>query len=412
MSLLNELNGEERLMRRSTAHQAPKRPTAALPAPLDDARSLASFLTPQVLKQAHRAWQPTHYDCRWCLQALVWVVVRMSWSLGQSEAERFQRARAFYGARPQRSRRPGQSWEGFRKALRRLPSRVLRALAAGVREPRALRWLQRRRPRIGGDLPLACDGSRLDCPRTAEREARLGPAGKDASAPTVYLSTLVLLPLGLLWSWRLGTGTASEHEHWRRLLPTWPRRSLIVADAGSLRYERYHNLLDAGAAFRVRMSSRAYLSTQANVRLKRFREGRVYDWPAYAQEQQRPPIRARLLRLRGAKADVWLLSSLDRHTLPVSRAGQVYRWRWRNEGLFRTYKRTLQKVKWQHRTVALVPREAEGSLLALQVLLALTAAQPKTSGGGGGGSPRRTLLRIRGAVQVGIARLGPLQWRR
>jgi hypothetical protein len=43
---------------------------------------------------------------------------------------------------------------------------------------------------------------------------------------------------------------------------------------------------------------------------------------------------------------------------------------WGNEGLFRTCKRTLKKVKLASRTVRLVHREAEGSLLALQLLLA------------------------------------------
>jgi hypothetical protein len=73
-----------------------------------------------------------------------------------------------------------------------------------------------------------------------------------------------------------------------------------------------------------------------------------------------------LLRVKGKKADVWLLTSvLDRQQLSRSTAGQVYRWRWRNEGWFRDYKRLLGKMKLSSRTVALVHREAEGSLLAL-----------------------------------------------
>ena len=51
---------------------------------------------------------------------------------------------------------------------------------------------------------------------------------------------------------------------------------------------------------------------------------------------------------------------------------------------FRTYKRTLGKVKLQSRTVALVHREVEGSLLAVQLLLtqgtfALSMLSQKTS---------------------------------
>lgn len=391
-------------MRRSS--QKRQQPARGCPAPSASfAEALVQFLTPQVFKQGHQAWQKSHYDCRWCLKGLVWVLLLMTWGLGKSEAERFQTARAFYVSRHRSSKRPGKSWEGFQKALRRLPVRVLRALAAGVREQVGKRWLKSLR--IGGYLPIGCDGSRLECPRSAELEARLGQAGKDGSAPTMYVSALVLLPLGLLWSWRLGKGTASEHEHLRQMLPTLPERSLVVADAGYLGYDLYRSILQAGAAFLARMSSRAYLYTEDRVCLKRFREGWVYYWPGDAQKKRLPPIRARLVRVRGDKVDVWLLTSLDKNTLSTSQVAQIYRWRWRNEGFFRTYKRTLEKVKLQHRTVALVHREAEGSLLAVQLLLAMTALQQANTGG----SPRRMLLKIRGEATASIADLGPRQRR-
>ena len=84
-----------------------------------------------------------------------------------------------------------------------------------------------------------------------------------------------------------------------------------------------------------------------------------------------PPLVVRLWRVRGDKGDVWLITNvLDEYRLPRRTAGKFYRWRWRNEGLFRTYKRTLGKLKLMSRTVAQVHREAEGSLLATQLLLA------------------------------------------
>src|SRR5256885_12000439 len=50
----------------------------------------------------------------------------------------------------------------------------------------------------------------------------------------------------------------------------------------------------------------------------------------------------------GKKGDVWLFTSiLDRRELSRKNAAQVYRWRWRNEGLFRQYKRMLKKTKLQ-----------------------------------------------------------------
>jgi hypothetical protein len=340
----------------------------------------------------------------------------MTWCCGDSEGERFASARAFYVACHQKQRRPGTSLQGFQMALARLPLRVLRALATALRQQFTQRFVDLLRIGPGGYVPLGCDGSRLECPRAEELQARLGEAGKADSAPTVYVSALELLPLGLLWSWRLGKGTASEHHHLRCLLSTLPQRALIVADAFYQGYELYEAILAAKASFLVRLSSRSRLYKEGAVRLERFRQGVVYYWPEKtAQDQGKPPLRLRLLRVRGPKADVWLLTNvLDPRELNHRQMAQLYRWRWRNEGLFRYYKRMLAKVKLQSRTVALVHREAEGSLIALQLLLAL-ATQTQSDRGQvvvihNLESPRRVLLRIRGGIAAKLRTLGPRQF--
>jgi hypothetical protein len=371
--------------------------------------AIHQFLTPQVWKQGHQAWEACateHYDCSWSLKALLWNLLLMIWGKGDSEAERFLEARAFFVSRHQHGKRPGETWEGFRQALRRLPIPVFRALAAGLRQQIGRRWIDALR--IGGWLPIGCDGSRLECCRSAELEARLGQAGKNDSAPMVYVTALVLLPLGLLWSWRLDKGTGSELTHLTQMLPTLPEKSLLVADAFYLGYDLYRSILRAEAAFLMRMSSRANLYSEDDVPLERFKEGWVHYWPEHAQEKRQPPLRLRLLRVGSGKVDVWLLTNLDKKNLPRRRAAQIYRWRWKNEGMFRTYKRTLDKMKLRHRTAALVFREAEGSLIALQLLLAMAAQnmqqEKKTSA-----SPRQMLLRIRGVVVRALTELGPRQ---
>lgn len=376
---------------------------------------LSQFLTPQVWKQVHQAWRPTQAASRWTLQPLFWVLLTMTWCCGDSEGERFASARAFYVSCHQRRRRPGDSLQGFQMALARLPMRVLRALASALRQQLAQRFVDSLRIGKGGYVPLGCDGSRLECPRSQELQARLGEAGKADSPPMVYLSALVLLPVGLLWSWRLGKGTASEHTHLRCLLNTLPKQALIVADAFYQGYDLYAALLAVKASFLVRLSSRSRLYTAKAVPLDRFRQGLVYYWPEKAQNQGRPPLYLRLVRVRGPKADVWLLTNvLDPRELNHQQIGQLYRWRWRNEGLFRYYKRLLGKVKLQSRTVALVHREAEGSLIALQLLLAL--AMPTQTRNGTTvlldrpESPRRILLRIRGGITARLRTLGPRQF--
>ena len=172
-------------------------------------------------------------------------------------------------------------------------------------------------------------------------------------------------------------------------------------------------ILGARASFLVRLSSRAFLYTEQDVPLTQYHEGVVYYWPNEIRDADRPPIVGRLLRVGGAKADVWLLTNiLDRQQLSHATAAQVYRWRWKNEGLFRDYKRMLKKVKLQSRTVALVHREAEGSLLALQLLLAGAAAAVQR-----GrttvlimGSPRQMVLRLRSGMAALLRSLGPRQF--
>jgi hypothetical protein len=96
--------------------------------------------------------------------------------------------------------------------------------------------------------------------------------------------------------------------------------------------------------------------------------------------------------------DVWLLTNiLDPAKLSLATASKFYRWRWRNEGIFRTYKRTINKMKLSSRTVRLVHREAEASLLAVQILLAHAdlALRPREAVEGPVISPRKVLIEIR-----------------
>jgi hypothetical protein len=362
----------------------------------------------------------------------LFVLLVMTWCAGDSLPERFETARACYVALHQRRRRPGKTFAGFEKALGKLPLPVLRAVAAAVRG--RLARVFARRLWVDGFIPLGCDGSRLACPRSRELEQRLGlgsqpkrqtrkrqaaaaATGKprratEPRAPQLWVTAVLHLGLGVLWSWRLGGGGASEREHLRRLAPTLPAGALLVADAGYVGYHLLAGLHSAGLAFLVRLSSRAPLYALDKSALKDYCEGPVYYWPQKEQKQDRPPLPVRLLRVRGDGADVWLITNvLDEQRLPKRTAGKFYRWRWRNEGLFRAYKRTLGKVKLMARTVVQVHREAEGSLLATQLLLAQGAlALPAAPAQAVLPSARKVLLEIRGELRnVAGMYLGPRQ---
>lgn len=330
---------------------------------------LRKFLTAAVWKQAQQHAGRPKGKKRWSLQPLVFVLLTMSWVSGDSQAERFETARAFCVVLLPKRRRPGESVKGFQKALARVPMPVLRALAAAIRTQllRVLgRWL-----RTENFIVMGVDGSRLQCPRTPELEQRLGKRSSEDGPPQVWLTALVHVATGLLWSWRIGKGDASERHHMQHLIKTLPADALVVADAGYQSYLLTKAVQDAGADMLVRASSQTRLSSAEKMPLESWREGIVYWWPQQAEKEGLPPLKMRLLRVGGRKHDVWLLTTvLDGKRLPYASAARFYKMRWENEGFFRTYKRTLGKVKLQSRTVALVHREVEGSLLAVQMLLA------------------------------------------
>jgi hypothetical protein len=363
-------------------------------------QNIRQFLTPEVFKQAQQSRNSRRRSPRWQVQPLIFVLLAMTWTVGDSSAERFETARAFYVACHESRKRPGRTLSGYQAALSKMPVRVLRTVATAIRQ-QLLVQLGDRLVTAGWRV-FGCDGSRVECPRAAELEQRLGQAGKDQSAPTSWVTALVHLRSGLLWAWQTGKGTASEQAHLLKLLYTLPANSLIVTDAAYQGYEFALEILAAGASFLVRVSSKVSLYTETHQPLEEFQEGVVYYWPKRRQEQRQPPLKFRLIRVRNPKCqhDVWLLTDvLNSQRLSVAMAGQFYRWRWENEGLFRTYKQTLKKVKLVSRTVRLVHRELEGSLLAVQLMLAQAALKlhPCTSVWDEPvlASPRQVLLEIR-----------------
>jgi hypothetical protein len=380
---------------------------------------LGQFLTAALWKQAQKQRGAKRRSSRWSTQPLVLVLFTMTWCCGDSQAERFETAKAFCVVCLPKRRRPGRTVQGFQKALAKMPTRVLRVIAAGIRRVLGSRlaayWFD------DGFIGIGCDGSRVECPRTVELEKHLGQAGKDNSAPTIWVTALVHLRLGLPWAWRIGKGTASERAHLMQMLDLLPPAALLVADAGYFGFDLSRHLVAKQVNFLLRMSSNVTLYTKEQVVIKHFREGLVYYFPGQ-KDKRRAPLRLRLIRVHGKKKktnDVWLLTNvLDRKRLPATTAATIYRRRWENEGQFRAYKRTLAKVKMVSRTVRLVHREAEGSLLALQLMLAqaVLAQRPSPRVAAGNAepacSPRKILLAIRNELYGRLGRGHPKYYQR
>ena len=279
--------------------------------------------------------------------------------------------RGFYVLSCPKRKRPGKSFAGFEKAVAKLPLPVLRALAAALRG--RIESVFGERWKVGGFIPFGCDGTRQACPRTEELERRLGSGGKEGSPPMIWNTSIVHLTLGFPFCWRWGTGgKASERSHLIAMLRRLPAAALLVADAGYVGYDLAAKMISANVWFLIRMSSTATFYSETDQPLDEFREGIVYYWPKTQQQQGKPAIRGRLMRIHSCrnKVDVWLFTNVeDPRQLSLETAATCYRWRWENEGFFRTYKRTLNKVTLMSRTIGLVHREAEASMIATQLLL-------------------------------------------
>ena len=367
-------------------------------------QGIREFLTPSLFKQV-RSVRSRRKLPRWDIHPLLYVLILCSWCCGDSLPERFEVARGFYVFTCPKKRRPGTTFSGFEKAVAKLPMSVLRRVAATVRE-RMVRvfgeqWLHE------GFVPLGCDGSRQECPRSEELERRLGTFGKDGAAPMLWNTSIVHLRLGIPWCWWWGRGgKASERSHLQQMIPWLPFNALLIADAGYVGYQLMRSLIIANVCFLIRMSSHATFYTLEEQQLDQFCEGIVYYWPQKIRAKGEPPLRGRLICVRDKrrKVDVWLFTNVeDRQRLSVEAAGKFYSWRWECEGFFRSYKRTMKMMKLSGRTIRTVHREAEASMIAVQLMLCLgsqaVAAKASNKGTAAVASPRKVLLAIRSAMR-------------
>ena len=136
---------------------------------------------------------------------------------------------------------------------------------------RAVFHLLADRMTMEGWLPLGCDGSRMECPRTAELEQSLGKSSKDKSAPTLWVIALVSLTTGVLWSWHLGTSKTGERRYLIDLLETLPQavlQSVLLCDAGYVGYDLFGLLLKQQCSFLIRLSSQAQLYSLEMVKVR------------------------------------------------------------------------------------------------------------------------------------------------
>ena len=318
-------------------------------------------------------------NARWTPQRLAWTALLMSWDEGQTLGARWDHACA--AAHELHAHwQLGESYSGFAQALVRETPRL--APAVGRRFRQAMEALPRRWWTCGGWAAFAVDGSRQEAPHTAANEAGLGCAGKDKTAPQVFLTAVWHLGLGLPWDFRVGPGTDCERRHAAAMVDQLPPRALLVADAGFVGYELCRQVLRGGRSFLLRVGGNIRLLKELGY-YRRERGGTVYLWPTKWQYGARhKPLVLRLIRLRQGKQPMYLVTDvLDRGRLTAARARELYRLRWGEEVFFRSLKQTLARRKLLSRTPATCRAECQWTLLGLWLLGLLSVSAITARGG-------------------------------
>jgi Transposase DDE domain len=302
-------------------------------------------------------------DATWTPQRLAWISTLMAWDEGQTLAARFEHA---CGASQQMHAhwRLGTSYSGFADALVRSAPALFGAVAKRLRRMMIER---------GGDYfivrgwrAFGVDGTRIEAPHTAANEAGLGCAGREKTAPQVFLTTLWHLGLGLPWSYRCGPGTDSERVHAQELINDLPPQSLMVADAGFVSYGLCKELRDQGHSFLLRVGGNVHLLAELGYYHEE-REDIVYLWPDKQQSQS--PLVLRLIVLTCGEQTVYLVTDvLEPERLSDEDARQFYAWRWGEEVYHRSFKQTLDRRKLLSRTPATCLAEAQAIVLGTWLL--------------------------------------------
>lgn len=329
-------------------------------------------------------------DCTWTAWKLACTALLWAWSDEKTLIERFVTARKItcYGHAGQDE--PATSYQAFTKLLRKWTQPLLallrEAFRARMQQSLAGVWT------VAGWVVLACDGSRIDVPRTRGNEQRYSPKSKlsraaqrrrarrrakrrtaeqarqrKANIPSIWLTTLWHVGSGLPWDWRTGPGDSSERAHLVEMLSGVPAGSLLTADAGFVGYDLWKAVREAGCQLLVRVGANVKLLKKLGSVQER--DGLVYLWPDRAAKKSQPPLVLRLIVVEGGRHPMYLVTSvLEKDKLSDSQAAQIYRRRWGIELFYRHCKQTFERRKLRSQNPDNAMIELHWSLLGMWAL--------------------------------------------
>jgi hypothetical protein len=280
----------------------------------------------------------------------------MGWSDKATLLDRFQQVWHLLARR-----RQGKTYRGFAQTVRRhsedLFERIDPRLRAQMQALAGTHW------QTEGFCAFAADGSQFDCPRTQANLKGLDYRGKDPLRPSLYMTGLYHLGLGLPWDWRVGPARESEQSHLREMLADLPNQALLVMDAGLGHYGLLRDIQRSGRHFLVRVGSNVHLLKALGGQVDR-KAGRVFLWPTSQRKQT--PLGLYLYKIGPKKKRVWLVSDLP---LSQEQVERLYRQRWGVEvGQYRLLKQTLERRKMLSRAPDLAQWELHWTVTGLWVL--------------------------------------------
>ena len=300
---------------------------------------------------------------RWSDRLLAIGGVLFSWQRGSTMADAFESARqAVVRMYPSR-KRPGQTVNGFIKALvargPELVGRLTGHLRQRVIEVAGSRWRWKRW------VVMAVDGSRVECPRTAANEGAFGCGGRSKTTPQQWVTTLFHVPSGLLWDYRKGKATDSERGHLLDMLKVLPRRTLLLMDAGFTGFEQLRSIMDGGHDFIVRVG--ANVTLLQNLYDVADHGSTVWLWPT-GQQGKQPPLRLRKVAFISQGRHICLLTSVAASALPDAQAKEWYRQRWMIEVQYRGLKQTMEHRKLLSDSPETARAELDWAIIGLWLL--------------------------------------------
>lgn len=330
-------------------------------------------------------------DCTWTPRTLLFAALLWSWSDEKTLIERFRAGRKIITYLYGKQHEPAGSYQAFIKLLGKWTEPLIQAVVPAFRrhmiENLASVW------EVVGWIVFACDGSRVDVPRTRRNEERYSPKSKlsraaqkrrcqakrrrqsqkraqrearerKANIPRIWLTVLWHVGSGLMWDWRTGPSDSSERAHFQAMLSTLPPGALLTADAGFVGYDLWSMIQRSGHHLLIRVGSNVRLLTKLGY--ARQRAGLVSLWPDAAAKKRLPPLVLRLIVVHTGRHPVYLVTSvMDTHRLSDAQAAAIYQRRWGIEVFYRHCKQTFERRKLRSQNPDNAMIELHWSLLAM-----------------------------------------------